>query len=89
MERSREVVAAILRAVASAEAQFVPRAELVAGVKNQRKDATDAEIDYHIMLVTEAGLLATSGDGVQYRLTWDGHDYFDEYRNQMMRPMVR
>jgi hypothetical protein len=89
MERSREVVAAILRTVATAETQFVPRAELVSGVKNHRKEATDAQIDYHIMLVTEAGLLAMSGDRVQYRLTWDGHDYFDEYRNQMMRPMGR
>jgi hypothetical protein len=87
MERSMDIVAAIMRTITTSQNKFVPRSELVDGIKNQYKDATDIQIDYHVLILLESGLIAAPGAGGEYRLTWDGHDYFDGYREKLTRPL--
>src|SRR5690348_12661169 len=46
-----------------------------------------AEISYHILLLTEAALIASQHTGPSYkplRLTWDGHEFLDAARNDTM-----
>jgi len=46
----------------------------------------DAEVEYHLNLIVEAGLIDTGGlramEGIGFRaLTWAGHDFVDSIRN--------
>lgn len=49
---------------------------------------TPEEIDYHLALIKEAGLIESPGKGtlsgqIPYRrLTWTGHDFLDSVRDQ-------
>ncbi len=52
-------------------------------------DYDEGAINYHVMLLTEAGLIEakdlSSFDGVEWaptRLTWQGHEFLDEARNE-------
>ncbi len=53
------------------------------------KDISKEELDYHIMLLQEAGLVEATGTTYQSgnvkwrikRLTWEGHEFLDSARN--------
>lgn len=52
------------------------------------KGHSDEQVQYHLALLDEAGLIiahdASSGGGLNFipiRLTWDGHEFLDNARN--------
>jgi Hypothetical protein (DUF2513). len=82
MKRNMDLVIAILKKVE--EGKDVTESSEYLDLK-----ATDAEILYHLEIMSEAGLIKTRSfstfEGVVYdveRLTWDGHEFLEAARNE-------
>ena len=84
MNRDMDLARQILLAVERTPYQGKP------GFLLTLKDISKEELDYHIMLLQEAGLIEATGTTYQSgriewrikRLTWEGHEFLDAARNE-------
>lgn len=89
MKRDMDVVREILLQIESK-----PDAQLPAELKIE--GASDAEISYNVMLLSQAGYIhaidASSGEGHHWMalsLTWQGHEFLDAARNNTVWQSVK
>ena len=62
------------------------------GTAEAPADCTEGELDYHLSLMEDAGLIvrvqkSESALGALHRLSWQGHDYLDQ--NQETGPPLQ
>jgi hypothetical protein len=91
MKRNLMLVRAILEAVEVTPAYHKPSFDDLLGLRaeigRETKRYSRTDIDTHLVLLIEGGLLTGCAQTIRVeRLTWAGHDYLDALRNPPPRP---